>query len=470
MQNSPFSLLVDGSNDTGLEKLNPLTVKIFDATNRQVCTGLLDMCTTSGPNCGTALAIFNKINSVLEQYNIPWERCVSFGVDNTSVNLGKHHSIMTLVHGKNSECYFMGCPCHLVHNIASHASMTSNKVSGFDVEDLCIDVFYWFDASTKRKGILKDFCTFCDSDYHEIVRYVSVRWLSLEKAVFTILQLLKSLTSYFKSEEQPQARFKRLQTAFQNPMTEVYLLFYESDFPIFTRINLLLQREDPCIHLIASTIRDFLLKLFSKFISIQAIKATEDITKVEYENQLSDSQITIGLVTKSCLRKLLEDGDISVNNEKKFYTCVRAFYIDAATQAIRKLPFDDIMLKHAQFVNFEHRENCSFESVKFFCTKYSNLLTFTTVQMDNLQEQFVAYQLLHKADIPETIWEESLTTEKETESGQTIQYHRMDILWSYLSEVKCMDGSLKYENLAKVAKLVLIIPHSNILVRKGSSI
>ena len=113
MQNSPFSLLVDGSNDTGLEKLNPLTVKIFDATNRQVCTRLLDMCTTLGPNCGTALAIFN---SVLEQYNIPWEKCVSFGVDNTSVNLGKHHSIMTLVHEKNSECYFMGCPCHLVHN------------------------------------------------------------------------------------------------------------------------------------------------------------------------------------------------------------------------------------------------------------------------------------------------------------------------------------------------------------------
>ena len=48
--------------------------------------------------------------------------------------------------------------------------------------------------------------------------------------------------------------------------------------------------------------------LFSKFISIQVIKATEDLTKVEYENpanQLSDSQITIGLVTKSCFKSYL---------------------------------------------------------------------------------------------------------------------------------------------------------------------
>ena len=68
--------------------------------------------------------------------------------------------------------------------------MTSNKVSGFDIEDLCIDVFYWFDASTKCKGILKDFCTFCDSDYHEIVRYISVGWLSLEKEFYSCLNHL----------------------------------------------------------------------------------------------------------------------------------------------------------------------------------------------------------------------------------------------------------------------------------------
>ena len=91
---------------------------------------------------------------------------------------------MTHVQKENAACYFMGCPCHLIHNIAVSASDAIQQVSGFDVEYLCDVIFYWFDKSTKRKGILKEFCTFCDSTYHKVVRYVSVRRLSLEAAVY----------------------------------------------------------------------------------------------------------------------------------------------------------------------------------------------------------------------------------------------------------------------------------------------
>ena len=66
---------------------------------------------------------------------------IGFGVDNTSVNLGVHESIMTHVKAKNDSCYFMGCPCHIVHNIASKGSKAFTKISGFDVEDLCVDAF-----------------------------------------------------------------------------------------------------------------------------------------------------------------------------------------------------------------------------------------------------------------------------------------------------------------------------------------
>ena len=65
MKSDSFNLAVDGSNETGVEKLNPLTVKIYDVTRKHVSTQLLDMCTTSGHDCGTSLAIFYKIDSVL---------------------------------------------------------------------------------------------------------------------------------------------------------------------------------------------------------------------------------------------------------------------------------------------------------------------------------------------------------------------------------------------------------------------
>ena len=459
----PFGLLVDGSNDTGVEKLNPLTVRILDINKMQVTTQLLDMCTTSGRHCGTADSIFSKIDSVLTKHDIPWQNCVGFGVDNTSVNVGLRHSIMTHVKQKNTSCYFMGCPCHLIHNVACRASEAFQESSGFDIEDFCVDIFYWFDKSTKRKGILREFCDFCDNEYHEVVRYVSVRWLSLEKAIYRILQLYVSLQSYFKSESESQARFARLLSAFNNPMTEIYLLFYEAVLPTFTNLNRLLQREDPNIFLVGDAIQSFLKKILAKFVTLQAIKAHTDIMAVDFQcpsNQLDDDKITIGFTTKQCLLKLFDEGSISDSDKKKFFTAVRAFYIEATLEGLRKLPFHDPTIHNAKFLNFEKREECTFSDVEYFCSRYSELLNFTSAQMDKLQEEFFHYQLLEKSTIPDMIWTQALVRE-EGEGSNKVEYFRMDVVWAYLMGLKNVDGSLTFELLSKVARLVLVIPHSN---------
>ena len=100
-----------------------------------------------------------------------------------------------------------------------------------------------------------------------------------------------------------------------NPITMVYLCFYESVLS-FTHVNLLLQTEDPSIYLITDAVRVFLKKLLSKYVTIQAIKNCDDNTQVQFKgkaNQLDDSNLTDGILTKECLSKLLEDGDISFN-------------------------------------------------------------------------------------------------------------------------------------------------------------
>ena len=53
MQKAPYY-------DTGLQKMNPLTVRIFDDDRKRVETRFLNMCTTSGKAAGTAQAIFDK--------------------------------------------------------------------------------------------------------------------------------------------------------------------------------------------------------------------------------------------------------------------------------------------------------------------------------------------------------------------------------------------------------------------------
>ena len=206
MKLEPFSLSIDGSNDTGREKMNPMTVHVF--SNSGVEHKFLDMCTTFGQGAGTAEVIFNKMDSVLLKHGIPWANCICLSVDNASVNVGAQNSLRTRLQQKNMRAYVSGCPCHILHNTSSKAASALAEVTGFEIEDLAVDVAYWFDRSTNQKAGLGEFCVFCDTAYKEVVSHVSTRWLSLEQAITRILQLYASLSSYFQSIHEQQAQLK----------------------------------------------------------------------------------------------------------------------------------------------------------------------------------------------------------------------------------------------------------------------
>ena len=76
------------------------------------------------------------------------------------------------------------------------------------------------------------------------------------------------------------------------------------------------------------------------------------------------------------------------------------------------------------------------------------LLSFDSTQMNHFQEEFVAYQLLDQPDIPDTVWEETIVYH-EGKDGTTI--------WGHIATLN-VDG---FELLSKVARMVLVIPHSN---------
>ena len=60
-----------------------------------------------------------------------------------------------------------------------------------------------------------------------------------------------------------------------------------------------------------------------------------------------------------------------------------------------------------------------------------------------------------KLTIPSSIWKESLVVTDESSD------HRADVILHYLSTHNAPDGSFFFSRLSQVAKLVLLIPHSN---------
>ena len=230
-------------------------------------------------------------------------------------------SLTLLRHGylneRNPNCYFLGCPCHILHNTAGKASAKLKEVSGFDVDDLAVDIFYYFDKSTKRKAALSDYSQFCDLAYRKMLKHVTTRWLSLNTSVNRILSGYEGLKSYFLSEDDEDSkipRFARLRKHFENPMTEIYLMFFQAVIPTFTTVNEFLQRGEPVIHLLLDQLESFLKKLAGKFIRIDAIAAANKVYEIDSSDNgimKEEAKMFVGITTRGKMMKMLNDGELN---------------------------------------------------------------------------------------------------------------------------------------------------------------
>ena len=64
-----------------------VTVRIFDISQHKVVPKFLEMCLSKAL---TAAAILASIDNIFQVNKVPWEKSLSLGADNTSVNVGKN--------------------------------------------------------------------------------------------------------------------------------------------------------------------------------------------------------------------------------------------------------------------------------------------------------------------------------------------------------------------------------------------
>ncbi|XP_050975566.1 uncharacterized protein LOC127171147 isoform X1 [Labeo rohita] len=348
---------------------------------------------------------------------------------------------------ENPSIYIHGCPCHIIHNTAKHAGKRFLEISGFDTEDLVVDVGYWFKGSTNRKGYLKEFCELHGSDYMEMLLYISVRWLSLEMCITRILQRYGPLTSYFKSLNEKQPRFRRLVEAFSNPLTEVYLLFLQATFPVFSTLNLLLQREKASIFQLYEEMTKFIKKLCSRFMTPAALRGGEvhDIPYKDPLHRLPGEKLNVGFTTRATLNRLLEAGEVTSQKAQQFQQAALAFLVGAVEYAMDKLPLKDALLKHARFIDVQLRAECGVEDALYFVDRFQELLPFQDPkEQDQVSEEFMEYQLMDIA-LPQdpTVFD-------------------VEEFWGRMSTIKNkVTGLNQFGRLSKIAALVLVLPHSN---------
>ena len=73
MKDLPFSLMLDASNDNGVEKMFPITVRIFDIEFNRFMTKFFDINLIEGRDSSTAACMFQSVDDMLVFNDIHWD-------------------------------------------------------------------------------------------------------------------------------------------------------------------------------------------------------------------------------------------------------------------------------------------------------------------------------------------------------------------------------------------------------------
>lgn len=142
-----FSILMDESNNK-TNKSSIILVRLLDTDEGDIHTRFLDMPIV---NIGTAQNLFKALKESLSSKGLDFGKCIAFISDTTNVMKGVRSGVQKLIKKECPNLLNVGCICHLVDLTIKEGMMTLPV----DIDELFIDVFYYFFHSSKRK---EEFC------------------------------------------------------------------------------------------------------------------------------------------------------------------------------------------------------------------------------------------------------------------------------------------------------------------------
>ena len=174
------------------------------------------------------------------------------------------------------------------------------------------DTSAFFSFHVEFADILQDLQKVLDLQQHRILKYCSVRFLSIYIVVNRFLEQYQALVKLFTVDIPKyhpkvymQPRVQRIVAAMKNKYTMPTLYLIQFSLEIFQKYEKLFQRETPTIHLLydkqVDLFRNTLLQ-FCKIEIIEKIKDDKELTNFEFsksKNQLSYDKIIVGIKQKS---------------------------------------------------------------------------------------------------------------------------------------------------------------------------
>jgi hypothetical protein len=237
------------------------------------------LCVPTVQGSATGENIFSVIDAVFSSHGIPWENCISSGCDNANVMVGKKKGVYGFLLQKNPAVHLSGCTLHLVHIAAEKAA----NVLPAAIEEILIDIYYYFKKSSKRQDSLGMFQDMYDIDQKKMIKHVATRWLSIDRCLKRLLDNWVALKEYFTNENDQfkkqskskgkssvnmlHKKLEKIADFLRSPTNKLYTMFLLCAHATFATFLTVMQAEKPKIHVLQSNIRSLERTILSKFIN-----------------------------------------------------------------------------------------------------------------------------------------------------------------------------------------------------------
>lgn len=152
--------------------------------------------------------IFNLMDKELSERNIGWGNCLALGSDNASVMTGRNKGVFKFVKDKLPNVFMSGCVLHLIHISAKKAADALPAI-----DDVLIDIYYFFNKSDTRKQAFKGSQDLYDLEQKRMLKHVCTRWLSIGRCLDRMLVNWDALKDYFYKEHDSIEKKKEKKTS-----------------------------------------------------------------------------------------------------------------------------------------------------------------------------------------------------------------------------------------------------------------
>ena len=147
---------------------------------------------------GTAQTITDKLKQIFQDLDIPWSKVVCFSSDGASVMLGRINGVATKLRELNPAMVCIHCAGH---RLTLAVSQATDGIAYFTRYKTNVkSMFNFFHYSAVRYNRLREIQDLFDERQVRITEWHSIRWLSLQKAVATIIKIYGPLVATLENE------------------------------------------------------------------------------------------------------------------------------------------------------------------------------------------------------------------------------------------------------------------------------